>query len=328
MHKSIALLVLMLVFHTCQAQSKWDTSYYKSAKNKLNLGLVISERSYQLDVTGQDKNSGALGFKYKANAPAAIGFMIDTKKLTLQVLFRLKPRNDPKRGISEFGNLALSLGGRKTVFEGGYRFFKGFYDETSGNYLPGYTDSTPFYRQPSLTANYIKLKGYYFLNHKKFAYKATYSAGYRQLKSASSAVITGNFLSERLVSDEAYIPAFLDSQYVSGKNIRGVSHYGVGMGAGYSGTLVFSKRFFANLTLVPSLHLQRRLYYKTDTSPDKGTYLTLLLDSRFSIGYSGEKMFFIFSATNDLHWISGNSLKILPAYSSATLTMGYRLSLL
>ena len=327
MQKTAALLTLLFLFHFCSAQSEWDTTYFKSAKSKLNLGLVLSERSYQIDFSGLGKNAKAPPFKYKANAPEAIGFLVDNKKISLQVLFRLKPKDDPKKGISQFSNLALSLGGRNTVFEGGYRFFKGFYDETSGNYLPGFNDSTPYYRQPTLTANYIKIKGYFFLNRNKFCYKATYSAGFRQLKSASSLVLTANFLSERLVSDSAFIPVFLTDQYPNGTNIRGVSHFGFGTGAGYSGTLVFFKRLFANLTLVPSLHLQRRSYYKTDGHPISGSYITLLLDSRFSLGYSGEKLFFILSATNDRHWNNGYGLKIQPSFVSGTFTMGYRLDI-
>lgn len=327
MQKLSALIALLLFFNVSNAQSDWDTTYFKSAKNKLNLGFVISERSYQIDIAGIRENAGVQSFKYNANAPEAIGFLVDNKKLTLQVLFRLKPKDDPKKGISKFSNFALSLGGRNIVVEGGYRFFKGFYDETSGNYLPDYNDSTPYFRQPTLSANYIKVKSYFFLNRKKFSYKATYSAGFRQLKSASSLVLTANFLSERLVSDSALIPVFLDNAYSTGENIRGVSHFGFGTGAGYSGTLVFFKRFFANLTLVPSLHLQRRSYYMTDKHPESGSYVTLLLDSRVSIGYSGEKLFFIFSGTNDRHWNNGNGLKIQPSFVSATFTMGYRLSI-
>ncbi len=327
MQKLSVLLALLLFFQTGKAQTEWDTSYFKSAKNKLNLGVVISERSYQIDFSGTGDNSKAQTFRYKANAPEAIGFLVDNKKISLQVLFRLKPKDDPKKGISRFSNLALSLGGRNTVFEGGYRFFKGFYDETSGNYLPGFNDSTPYYRQPTLTANYIKIKGYFFLNKNKFCYKATYSAGFRQLKSASSLVLTANFLSERLVSDSAFVPSYLTDEYQTGSNIRGVSHFGFGTGAGYSGTLVFFKRLFANLTLVPSLHLQRRSYYKTDGHPTSGSYITLLLDSRFSLGYSGEKLFFILSATNDRHWNNGYGMKIQPSFASLTFTMGYRLSI-
>lgn len=328
MRKRGALILLLVsIFQLCNAQTEWDTTYFKSAKNNLNLGFVISERSYQIDIAGTGVNAKASAFKYNANAPEAIGFLVDNKKISLQVLFRLKPKDDPKKGISQFSNLALSLGGRNIVFEGGYRFFKGFYDETSGNYLPDYTDSTPYFRQPTLSANYIKVKSYFFLNRQRFSYKATYSAGYRQLKSASSMVLTANFLSERLVSDSALIPVFLDDQYQTGENIRGVSHFGFGTGAGYSGTLVFFKRFFANLTLVPSIHLQRRSYYMTNTHPSSGSYITLLLDSRASIGYSGEKLFFIFSGTNDRHWNNGRDLKIQPSFVSATFTMGYRISM-
>lgn len=319
------LIIACLLFHSMiHAQTEWDTTYYKSTKNKLNLGLVISQRSYQIGLNPIRNDSSARSFSYRANAPGAIGFMADYDKISLSVLFKLKATDDPKNGYTRFNNLSLSLGGNQILFEGGYRFFKGFYDETSSGYLPGYTDTTPYYRQSSMTANYVKIKGYYFTNRERFSYRSIYSCGYRQLKSASTWVLTANFLSERLIADSALIPVYLRSEYDHGDNIRGVAHLGLGGGAGFSGTLVFWKRFFANLTFIPSLHVQRRLYKTTDNRDTEGYYATLLTDSRISVGYSGDKFFMLLSGTNDQHWLKGKGMNIRPSFISGTFAVGFR----
>jgi hypothetical protein len=323
----LLIVFVCLIFHkNLQAQSAWDTTYYKSTKNKLNLGFVISQRSYQINLNAINNDSAARDFSYQANAPGAIGFMADYDKLSLAVLFKLKATDDPKNGFTRFNNLALSVGGNNLLFEGGYRFFKGFYDETSAGYLPGYNDTTPYFRQASMTANYLKVKGYYFTNRERFSYKSSYSCGYRQLKSASTWVLTANFLSERLIADSALIPIYLRPEYDHGDNIRGIAHLGFGAGAGFSGTLVFWKRFFGNLSFIPSLHVQRRLYKTINDRDTEGYYLTILNDSRISVGYSGEKFFMLLSGTNDTHWLSGKGLRLRPSFISATFAVGFRVS--
>lgn len=316
------LLLLLLCCQTLSAQPTWDTTYYVTTKNRLNLGLVLSQRSYQIDLSS--KNDTARSFSYDAYAPGAIGFIADYDKISLQVLFKMKAQSDPKKGQTRFSNLALAVGGNNILFEGGYRFFKGFYDESSANYINQYTDSTPYYQLPDLTANYIKIKGYYFTNRKHFSYKAVYSCGYRQIKSSSSWVLTANFLNERLAADSSLVPLPLREEYPQSYPIKGVSHFGLGAGIGYTATLVFLKRFFANLTFVPSIHLQQRKYSLINNDETKGYYGTLLIDSRVSLGYSAERFFVLFSGTNDRHWITGKSLSIQPSFISGTFVLGYR----
>lgn len=318
-------LLFFLLPSALLAQAAWDSSYYVSTKNRLNLGLLISERSYEIAFSPLNNDSTARDFSYTANAPGAIGFIADYDKLSLAVLFKGRAKDDPKQGFTRFSNFSLAIGGNTFLLEGGYRFFKGFYDKSSPAYLPGYADSTPYFQQPGLTANYVKVKGYYFTNRERFSFKSVYSCGYRQLKSAYTWVLTANLLHERLTADSPLVPTTLRPEYDRGNNITGVTHSGFGAGAGFSGTFVFWKRFFANLTFVPSLHLQHRTYSTTAGPSASGYYLTVLTDSRLSAGYSGEKFFLLFAATNDTHWLNGKSLLIRPSFISATLAVGFRL---
>lgn len=318
------LLLFLLLPTALPAQATWDSSYYVSTKNRLNIGLLISERSYEIAFSPLNNDTSARDFSYSANAPGAIGIIADYDKLSLAVLFKGRSVDDPKKGFTRFSNFSLAIGGNAFLVEGGYRFFKGFYDQSSPAYLPNYTASTPFYQQPDLTANYVKIKGYYFTNRERFSFKSVYSCGYRQLKSAYTWVLTANLLHERLNADSALIPAKLRPEYGRGTTITGLTHSGFGAGAGFSGTLVFCKRFFANLTFVPSLHLQRRKYNTSIDQDASGYYLTLLTDSRLSAGYSGENFFLLLAATNDTHWLNGKSLLIRPSFISATIAVGFR----
>lgn len=316
------ILFLGLGNMNSNAQTSWDTSYYVSCKNRLSLGLVFSQRGYQIDIKS---DTGSIPpVNYNADARSAVGFILDFDKLSVQALFKTREHLNDKKGKTRNNNFLLTIGGNKFLFEGSYRFFKGFYDETSGDYLPEYNENTPYYQLNGMTENLFRAKVYYFSNNRKFSYRSAYYCGYRQIKSAFSAVITANFMNERLVADSSLIPYFLKTNYGNASNIRGIAHTGFGTGAGITGTIVIYKRFFANFFFVPSIHVQHRSYKYTAADDKSGYYGTLLLDTRLSVGFTGERFFTLMAVTNDRHWINGKGISIQPSYVSATFIIGYR----
>jgi hypothetical protein len=321
-NKMFAFVLLFNLSTRTFAQENWDTTFYVSCKNRLSLGLVVSERSYNIDISADTGSATAINFDTEARN--AIGFIADFDKLALKLLFKTKEKLNERKGNTRNSNFFLGIGSNKFLFEGSYRFFKGFYDETSGNYIPQFNDTTPYFKSSGMSANLIKAKIYYFTNHNKFAYKSVYSCGFRQLRSSFSGVLTANFMNERIMSDSSMIPALLQNEYGNSSTIKGLSHTGFGVGAGLTGTLVFFKRFFANLLFVPSLHAQQRHYHYLNKKGTSGYYATLLLDTRVSLGYNAERFFLLVTGTNDRHWIKGKGVNIQPSFISGTFILGYR----
>ncbi len=318
------LIILFVVFFSTKGltQDLWDSSRYVSCKDRLSFGLLLAARSYQIDIRPEKGEARKINFNTEARN--AIGFIADFDKLTVKILIKAKEKINERKGNTGNSNFYLGIGSNKFLFEGSYRFFKGFYDETSGNYIQGFNDTTPYFKAPGMTAGLYKAKIYFFNNYKKFAYKSVYSCGFRQLRSSFSGVFTANFVNERIMADTSLIPDPLQNEYGNPSSIKGISHTGVGAGFGLTGTLVFLKSFFANLLFVPSLHVQRRNYKYPDQADVAGYYTTFLLDTRLSIGFNTERFFINISGNNDRHFIPGKGLNIQPSFSSGTLMFGYR----
>jgi len=321
-NKMLLVGVLFNLYTGAFAQQNWDTTYYVSCKNRLSFGLMVSERSYNIDISAD--TGTATTINYDTEARNAIGFIADFDKLSLKILFKTKEKLNERKGNTRNSNFFIGFGSNKFLIEGSYRFFKGFYDETSGNYIPQFNDSTPYYKSSGMSANLIKAKVYFFNNHKRFAYKSVYSCGFRQLCSSYSGVLSANFMNERIIADSSMIPTLLQNEYGNASDIRGIAHTGFGAGAGLTGTLVFFKRFFANLLFVPSLHAQQRNYKYLKKEGSSGYYATLLLHTRLSIGFNNERFFILVTGTNDRHWIRGKGVNIQPSFISGTFIIGYR----
>jgi len=308
------------------AQNDFDSTYYESCKKNLSIGLLFAQRSYELRVTQNiTSDTNALSpINYIAEARNTSGFIIDYDKFSLQVGFRTGKTDVAKKGITDYKNIQLNIGGNKLLFEGSYRQYEGFYDSRSAYYLSNFNDSTPYFHNNNLEALRIKVRALYFTNHEKFAYKSVYSCGYRQKKSAYSWVLTGSSYYESFTSSTGIIPDSIRKFYGGQQSLSEISNLGIAGGIGLSGTLVVFKRFFVNATAIPSLAMQFRKYNYIEISNSKATYVALNADLRLSIGYNAEKFFIFICSGTDIHVYDGKGLSITPRFTTTMFTFGYR----
>jgi hypothetical protein len=324
-----ALLVFVSIFNTeAFAQKYIDSTYYVSCRNRLSVGIHFTARSYKLNISQkiETDSTGKSPVKYQADAVNSFGFIVDYKKLLLQVGFRTGKVDEFKKGRSQYSNLMLNIGGNKFLFETTYRRYKGFYDQNTPNYLSSYNDTLPYFINNNLEAVRFKMKGIYFSNYRKFAYRSVYSCGYRQLKSNATWIYTPSIYREKISSSKGIIPDSIRTYYGGQRDLEEIRITGASFGVGGSGTLVLSKKFFINLTFVPSIELQRRRYSYLDKGDNKATYVSLNADVRSSIGYNTEKFFIYILNTADLHVFQGFGITIQPSFTTNSLVVGYRFS--
>lgn len=324
--KLLLLLLLIAKAFIVDAQSDFDTTYYESCKKNLSIGLLFAQRSYELRVTQKiTADTNALSpINYIAEARNTSGFIIDYDKFSLQVGFRTGKTDVAKKGITDYKNIQLNVGGNKILFEGSYRQYEGFYDSRSSYYLSNFNDSTPYYHNNNLNALRIKVRALYFTNYEKFAYKSVYSCGYRQKKSAYTWVLAGSSYYESFSSSSGIIPDSIRNFYGGQQTLNEISNLGIAGGIGLSGTLVVFKRFFVNATAIPSIAMQFRNYKYIDIQNSKATYIALNADLRLSIGYNAEKFFLFICSGTDIHVYEGKGLSITPRFTTTMFTFGYR----
>lgn len=322
----------MLSFFLCNsfsfvfAQKTWDTTYYASCKNRLSLGLIVSDRSYRIDIESIERTNTV---NYAADARSAIGFVADYDKIALAVLFKANYRDEARKGRSSYNNFMIGIGANRFLLEGSYRYFKGFYDENSGAYLPAFTDTTPFYQARGLGATLLKMRFYYFTNYKRFSFKSAYSCGYRQTRSATSFILSFQMINERLRSDSVMIPYYLRELYGENAQLNGLYFRGFGGGVGVTGTWVMGKKgWFLNGILVPNFQLQQRTYfYDSRNEQREGVYFGAVLDGRLSLGFNSDRFFMSLMAGNDLHLLKGQGIRFEPSFTFASFMIGYRIGI-
>ncbi len=307
------------------AQS-YDTTYYIKYKNNLSLGTFFSVRNYTIDISQDftpDSNSIS-NVKWKNNAATSMGFTFDYDKITFGFSFKLPAGDEERLGKTKFRNYGLAIGGNKFFIDAGYRYYKGFYDQNSPNYLSEFNDSTPYYHDNSMQVKAFRGKMLYFFNNKKYSFRSAWSASQRQLKSAISPLVYGNFHWEEIKSDTSIIPFQLRSFYNHEAGLNNLHWFAATAGGGASTNLVIAKRFFFHLTAALGIETQWRTSEYFDGHSDKDTYVSFSGDLRAGIGYNSKRFIISFIAVRDFHFINNSHLIIKEEYYSGLFLIAYR----
>ncbi len=329
------LLLLICIFGSVilgsarvHTRSDVDNTYYKSNNKGVSLGLLTSVRDYKVTIQQNfnDDPQGISSVAWQADARTATGFSIDYGKIALNIAFRTGITEPEKKGITDYRNVALSFGGNKFLSEASYRDYSGFYDNNTSKYTQPFSGATPYYQDANMHAQLVKLKLMYFPGHRKFSYKAAYSSGYRQLKSALSTIVAGSVHYEKLQTTTSLIPEPIREYYGPGADsICKLNTYALSGGFGITGTLVIFKRLFLNVTVLPYIELQKRDYgWSDDNKSKKALELALSGDLRGSIGYSTDRFFILLYTLNDIRNMNAKGLQIQSVFTSGTLNIGYR----
>lgn len=305
---------------------KWDTNYYKKYSERFIVAVFQSERRYNIEMDPQN-SSDTLNVKsnYTADANKVTGIEVDFDKISLSVGFKsTPPENVTQKGKTSYSNFGVSFGGNKWLLETSYRRFKGFYDQNTANYDTSYRPGKPFYQNPSMVNESVKAKFFYFTNNKKFAYKSAYSCVYRQMKTSSSWVLTGNFYYNSMRTDSSFAPRLIGQYYDSYAYLNGMRMLGISAGGGFSVNVVLWKSLFLNITGIANIEEQWRKNSWTNRPKNLVNYTTMSFDGRFAFGYNNKNFFVTVGSLNDVNLYNSGKLLISSKFFSGNFTFGYR----
>lgn len=321
----VIISLLLFNIYVKKVSAQQDTSYYVKYSEMLSLGIFEEIRNNTLsfertDVAGGQPNT----IKYNTNGQKVTGLIINYDKIYFAFGIKTERAEAYKKGKSNNTNFALRLQGRKMLIEATYRNYKGFYDENTPLYFSSFEDSTPYYRDESLRNRTFKAKSFYFLNHDKFSYNASYFGSYRQLKSAASWVLNANFYTTTIRADSSIIPYYARDIFVPYSYVKRITVNCISVGGGASANLVIFKRFFFNATFILGLEPQWRTYELMNEEKTSQFFVSAAFDFRSAIGYNSKRFFMFVTSFNDVTLNNSGSIVFTGNFLSGAFVVGYR----
>ncbi len=306
-----------------------DTTRYEWFHNHLCVGIFQSNRNYTLTMNQNffpdERNHTEI--KYRDNAKAVTGIALDFDKIALNIGFKTRQDDVTQKGKTNVNNIGLVVGRTKLFASVFYRKYEGFYDVNTANHDSLFGAGTPFYQAPDLRNTTYRAKVTYFPNWKKFSIKSTFSAGFRQLKSAGSLAFNAGLYHNTLSADTSFIPPAQRQYYDSYADINYLRTMSAGFGAGGSYTIVFFKKLFLNATGIVNSELQWRKYDFYTNDGFTATYLKFDLEGRAALGFSSSRLFISLNATNDIDLLTNSTFEFESAFSNITFVISYRFAI-
>lgn len=175
----------------------------------------------------------------------------------------------------------------------------------------------------------IKANGIYFLNNKRFAYRALSGFTYRQLQTKGSWILVATGYYTYMKSDSIIYPKSVELAYDSVKKLNGFIIYGGGIGGGYGFTWApgKKKRFFIGLTSALLVGIQQqRVYFKDSISTEKSV-TAVGLDVRFSMGWTTDKFFLVTYGSADRIRMTYSKVTFTPYSVPINIILGFRFNI-
>lgn len=299
--------------------------YYRKYSDRLVVALFQSARSYGLEIsqTTLTDSLGVSKLNYAADANEVTGIELDYDKLSISFGIKSKPQ-DARKGKTKYSQLGVSFGGNRWRLETALFRYVGFYDKNTYRYDTSYTETSPFFSISDMRSEGIKTKFLYFFNYKKFSFPASYSCTYRQMKTALTWMVSGNFFYNRLSADSSFVPKQVAELYSFNSRLNHLGMTGVSFAAGFSANLVLLRALFANLTFVVGPEMQWRRYGYLDRKDESLAYMTASGDFRAALGYNGRDFFMTLTSLTDFRATNGRGFNVSSKFVSGALTIGYR----
>jgi hypothetical protein len=323
------ILFIILCLLPLIALAQYDTTYAIKYDNQIGVGIYQSKPSYTINIhqkkVSDPQQISNMSFQTLASYITGITLHYDKLSLFAGIKTAGDVEGQNRKGKTRSSQFNLGFTSVKLRLEASARFYKGFYDANSFAYLPEFTDSTPYYQDPELKSNSLKLKAFYFLNRKKrFSYGAAYINNVRQIRSAGSFIITSHVYNYKLTSSIPIIPEELRSYYHPWESIDKFNVTSVSLGIGYTHTFAIFKRIFLNILLTVGAEGSNVKLTGVDKKYNSWRTTLSSYDLRSSIGYNSKKIFISFISI-----VEGNNYKmpdidISNEFLNGVVIIGYR----
>ena len=333
----VVLLWLMVVPFLVEAQDSIlvDTSLVNPNKSealvstrfvdmsdKLLLSSGFVFKSYDIEI--KNVSSGG-SVSIEPTGSANMGFGFNYRWFGFGFSFGLPNSSAEEKLYGETNKLDLQLNiySKAFVAQGHFQRYKGFH--ISG-INPGDTSQIQIDVGdaviPSLETYSIGLSGWYFLNHKKFSYKAAYVRNAIQTRSAGSP-IGGLYYGLDEANAGTNIGTNLPDSIKNKFDVLGYSSQTFGVSLGYSYTLVI-KKFFVNGTIVPGLGFKNVSLTTNEKTFSIEEGVTHRIVFNMALGYEAKHFLLGLRAFTSSRLFEANGLRIKNGTNSVTIFVGKR----
>jgi len=239
---------------------KYDTTRILDLSNQLSVWGYSIKKLYNLNI--KNKVTGKT-LMIAPNDQTNIGLGFNYKWMGLGIAFRAPwaKNDDDIYGKTKRIDFQLNIFSRSFGVDFSAQYYKGYYVANPTNFIPSWTNNSPYPQLNDLETASTELSAYYFFNHKKFSYRAAFVRNEIQKKGAGS-LILGTYIRFDLASaPHSFIPEEIPIEYRDTFTVNAYLSGNYGLSFGYTYTFVIWKKFFLNLSLVPGFGLKTMVAY-------------------------------------------------------------------
>jgi len=234
-----------------------DNGYFIDYSDQLLLKVMTVVKSNSQQVINTNNKQSV---KLKPAGTTSLGFGFNYKWLGLGIAFGLpsSEKSDSLYGKTKRFDFQLNIYSKKFVVDAFAQQYNGMYIENP-NELATW-NREPFPQRDSMQTNSVGIAGFYVFNNKKLSYKAAYVRNAVQKKSAGSFLLGGYYNIDYAGFDQGatsfFIPSDFSQEVKDSLPINTYQSINYGLAFGYTYTLVFWKKWFINLTLLPGVGIK------------------------------------------------------------------------
>lgn len=174
---------------------------------------------------------------------------------------------------------------------------------------------------PGVTMNLIEVDAYYFFNHRKYSQGAAYNYGKLQKRSAGSAILGINYGSRDITLDMATLPEHLQQMLKIPVQKYRFHYNNYCILAGYGYNLVFARNWIYNITLTPTIGVNRCYDNSLEGKQDM---LSLGLKGRTSLTWNIKDIFMGVQIQLDGSWYRSSDYSLFSSVENAAVSVGVR----
>jgi hypothetical protein len=304
----------------------WDTTKYQKFDYVLIVGLYQQTRNFnnefeQLinpDTTGRSKHA------FMAESQLATGITLNYDKFSVSFGTRTSPQAESAgKGYTRTFNIGFNIGDNRYTLENYYRRFVGFYDKNTPSFDTSFKRTGEYLLQPHLTSALLMSRFMYFTNYKKYSFKSGFGCNYRQLKSAATWILGGNFNVYNFNNDSAIFPVQARPLFNDYAELKGFQSVNIGVTVGAAVTIVLFKAWFIGGYFTVGPEEQWRSYNLGDHYRNL-SYVSISGTGRGSLGINLKKFYLLASYTNDYNLFNSRGLNFKSEAGTGNFTFGWR----
>ncbi|GAB4319869.1 MAG: hypothetical protein Kow00127_12130 [Bacteroidales bacterium] len=281
------------------SKGKTDPDYITDMSSYLNLRLYGINKFNKFQLSDAI-NGGHVD--YAPNENFNVGFAVNYKWLGLGIAVNVPFINHDNDLYGETRRLdaQTSIFARKFVIDFYFQLYRGFYIENAADLFPSWKSGDPYPQRPDIGVASLGASYYYIFNSRRFSARAAFAQTELQKRSAGSWLAGGYVITLGAAGDSVLIPEKVQQLFSGEMLFYRLSQMTVGLTGGYSHTFSVKQKWNINLTIVPGVAWQLvRADYPSPESSLRKSQLAMRLQSRFNLGFNGQRSFGGFTVLTD-----------------------------